>query len=155
MGEIELSAIFVLAGVALILCGLAVVIVQLRRGDTGIGLLRGESTKTRRAVRRAIRDGDTDDARVDQLARRTLQATSRARWGRYLFATMLALSILLLAVGSHTVTDIALRASQVLLWSGLIVLNVVNQRRFDNYRGLRPPRTDTDAIAAGDGSRPT
>ena len=152
---IELSTILLLAGGALILCGLAVVIVQLRRGDTGIGLSRGESAETRRAVRRAIRDGETDDARVDQLARRALQVTSRPRWARYLFATMLALSIFLLAVGSHRVTDIAVRASQVLLWSGLILLNVVNQRRLDNYRGLRPDLTDTDTTTASDRSSPT
>jgi hypothetical protein len=149
-----MSTILVLAGGALVLCGLAVVIVQLRRSDTGLGLLRGESAETRRAVRRAIRDGETDDARVDQLARRVLQVTSRRRWGRYLFATMLALSILLLAVGPHTVTDIAVRASHVLLWSGLIVLNVVNQRRSDNYRGLRPARTDSDPTTAIDRPSP-
>ncbi|BAL88202.1 hypothetical protein AMIS_29820 [Actinoplanes missouriensis 431] len=143
-----MSSVLVLAGVVFILCGLGFMIVQLRRGDIGIGVLRGESEETRRAVRRAIRDGYADDARVDHLARRALEAAVRPRWARYFFAAMLLLSIVLLAVGSHTVTDIAVRIGHVLLWSGLIALTVVNRRRLDDYRGLRPARPDTSATTA-------
>ncbi|WP_203834272.1 hypothetical protein [Winogradskya humida] len=135
---IELSTVLVLAGVVFIVCGLGVVVVQLRRGDTGFGLLRGESVETRRAVRRAIRDGETDDARVDELARQTFRMIPRLRWARYFFAGMFVLSIILLAVGDHTAGDTVLRVSQALLWAGLIVLDGVNRRRRDNYRGLRP-----------------
>ncbi|GIF38635.1 hypothetical protein [Actinoplanes xinjiangensis] len=151
---IELSTVLVLAGIALILCGVGVTIMQLRPGETGIGLLRGGNAETRRAVRRAIREGETEDPGVDRLARAALQAMVPPRWARYLFATMLALAVLLLATGSHTVTDIAVRTSQVLLWSGLLVLNVVNQRRFDNYRGLRPVRADRDTTSASDRAGP-
>jgi hypothetical protein len=131
------SIALVSAGVLFVLFGVIVVVVELRRGDSLFGLLRSESAETRRAVRQAMRDGETDDPHVDHLARRVLRAASRQRWARYFFGGMLALSVLLLAVGPYSVSNILLRSAQILLWSGLIALNVINQRRHDNYRGLR------------------
>jgi hypothetical protein len=130
--------VLVVAGAVLILCGLAVVIIEVRRGEPGFGQLRGESAETRREVRRAIREGGTDDPRIDQLARRALRATSKVRRARYFFMALLAFSILLLIVGPDTPAQILLRSSHVALWTSAIGLSVVNQRRLDNYRGLRP-----------------
>lgn len=138
-----------LVGVAIVLCGLVVVLVQLMRGDIGIGRLGGESPETRRAVRRAIRDGGTDDAGIDLLARRAIQATPSVRWAKYFFGVMLALSIARLIFGSHQVSQIALQVSQAALWTGLIVLSIVNQRRSDSYRGLTDdPLADRSPPAA-------
>ena len=131
-----MNIVLVVAGVVLVLCGLALVLVQLVRGDIGFMRLRGESPETRRAVRRAIRNGETDDARVDQLARRAIRATPGVRWARYFFAAMVVFSIVRLVTGSHQISQIAVQLSYAALWTGLIVLNIVNQRRFDRYRGL-------------------
>ncbi|MCO8271341.1 hypothetical protein M1L60_12125 [Actinoplanes sp. TRM 88003] len=125
-----------LSGVSLILIGLVVAVVQLRRGDIGFGQLPGEDRETRRAVRRAIRDGHTDDARIDQLARRILRSTPRVHWAPYFFATMLVLSIAVLIGVAFTGGKVALPASQILLWAALIALDAVNKRRAANYRGL-------------------
>lgn len=118
------------------LCGVTAAVVQLVRGDTGLRSLRDESPETRRAVRRAIRDGRTDDARVDQLARWTIQKTPRVRWAKFLFGGLLVLSILQLIFSSHTAGQIVLHSAQAALWTVMIVLGIVNQRRLDGYRGL-------------------
>ncbi len=112
-------------------------VVQLTRGDLGFGQLRGLSPETRRAVRRAIRDGGTDDAEVDHLARQTIRLTPRIRWAKYFFGAMLAQSIVQLAVGPHTAGEMVLRSAQAGLWTSLAVLSIVNQRRLDGYRGLK------------------
>jgi hypothetical protein len=138
-GGDPMGAVLVWAGVSLILLGSALAVVQLRRGDVGLRPLRGQSAETRRAVRRAIRDGHTDDAEVDRLARQALRGTPRLRGARYFFAVMMALSIVLLAIGPYRATIVALRGSETLLWAVFIALNVVNQRRYDNYRGLAEP----------------
>ena len=123
---------------AFVVCALVGLMVQLHRGDTAFGTMRGRSPETRRAVRRAIREGETGDADVDRLARRAMKGTATARWTTYLFGALLALSVLLLVVGPHTPGQLALRSAHALLWAGLIALNVVNRRRLDSYRGLRP-----------------
>jgi hypothetical protein len=136
---VRLGTVLAFAGLALIVCGLVVLTVEVRRGETGFGQLRGESRETRRAVRRAILDGGTDDPDVDRLARRALGRAPNGRGMLYLFGTLLVIALLLLLfVGPYTPGRIALRCCQVLLWSGAIALNLVNRRRLLNYRGLRP-----------------
>lgn len=131
-----MNVLLVVAGVALVLGGLVFVIVRLRRGDIGFGQLRNESPETRRAVQRAIRDGEAEDARVDQLARRVIRAAPNVRGLKYLFGTLVVLSIARLIFDSHTTSDFALHSSQAALWAGAIVADVVAQRRRDGYRGL-------------------
>ncbi|MET0425347.1 MAG: hypothetical protein ABW046_15795 [Actinoplanes sp.] len=145
MGLISLGAALAYAGLAFIVVGIVVMTVQIRRGETGFRQMRGESAETRRAVRRAILDGGTDDPEIDRLARRAFRGMSTERWAQYLFRTLLALSVLLLVIGPHTATRIALQLAHILLWTGAIVLNRVNRRRLDNYRGLRPRQTADDA----------
>ena len=144
-----MSTAFVVAGVAIVLSGLILVFVQLVRGDIGFAQLRGESAETRRAVRRAIRDGETGDARIDQLARRAIQSTPVVRWAKYFFGAMLVVSIVRLIIGSHRISQIAVQVSQAALWAGLIALHIVNQRRSSRYRGLNDdPLTDRTPPAA-------
>ena len=131
-----MNAVLVVTGVAFSLCGLAIVFAQLARGDIGFGQLRGESAETRRAVRRAIRNGQADDARVDRLVRQFIRVTPRVRWAKYFFGAMLALSIVQLVVGAHTTGEVISHLAQACLWVSLIVLSIVNQRRLDSYRGL-------------------
>ena len=136
MGGDVVNTALVVTGAALVLCGLAIVVVQVRRGDKGFGPLRDESPETRRAVWRAIRNGETDDAAVDRLARQTIRVTPRLRWARYFFGAMLALSVVRLIIGPHTTGEVTAHVAQAGLWSTLVALDIINQRRLDRYRGL-------------------
>jgi hypothetical protein len=98
--------------------------------------LRGESRETQRAVRRAIREGCTDDPRVDLLARKTIGSLPRLRWAKYFFAALLVLSAALLIEHIHETGQVILRSAECALWIGAIALSIVNQRRHDGYRGL-------------------
>lgn len=126
----------VLAGVALVLSGLVVLVRRLTKGDIGLGQLRNESPETRRAVRRAIRDGATDDARIDRLTRQVIRATPSVRWTKYLFGILVVLPLGRLVFGSPTTSDVILLLSQAALWTLAIVVTIVNERRVDRYRGL-------------------
>ncbi len=134
-----------LAGIALVLCGVVLVVVQVRRGAVGLSPVRGVSAETRRAVARAIRVGETDDPEVDRLARRTLRSENAFRWSIYFYGTMLAVSVYLLIVGPHTPDRVLQQSALVLLWTGLTARDVVNRRRLNRYRGLRPTLTDAGA----------
>ena len=112
------------------------VVLQVVRGDHGLRRMQGESRDTRRAVRRAIRDGHTDDLRIDQLAREVIRLTPRIRWAKYFFGSMLALSIALLFSSLNEPIQVIRHVSESALWIGFIVLNIVNERRLDGYRGL-------------------
>jgi hypothetical protein len=137
MGLMSMSTVLVVVGVVLILCGvLAIAVGWSARGNRGFGRLRGESPETRRAVWRAIRDGETDDARVDRLARQVIRATPRVRWAKAFFGMMVALSIVQLVVGPHTTGEIILHLAQAGIWASLTAVSIVNQRRYDSYRGL-------------------
>ena len=122
--------------IGVIAFGLILVVVQLIRGDHGLGWLKGESRETRRAVRRAIRDGGTDDPGIDRLARRVIRSAPRVGWAKYFFGVMLVMSVYLLVRRSDETLEVVQRVLQSALWTGLIVLIVVNERRLNAYRGL-------------------
>lgn len=128
--------LLLVAGVTLVLVGIGVVVVQLVRGDHGLRPMLNEDRETRRAVRRAIRVGHTDDPGIDRLARQVIRATPRHRWAKYFFGLMLILAIGLLVTSLDDIGQIIRHASQAALWVGFIVLNMVNERRLDGYRGL-------------------
>lgn len=102
----------------------------------GFGRLPGQDRRTIRAVRRAIRDGGTNDPRVNALARQVVRSTPRWRWPRYFYALMLAIALARLAFTARMLIEVALQVAFVALFVGLLVSIEVHNRRLANYRGL-------------------
>ena len=131
-----MSVVLVVVGGAIVVAGIAGVVVQLIRGDHGLKRMRGESRETRRAVRRAIRDGHTDNPRIDELAREVIRSSPRLRWAKYFFGLMLMLSVGLLMTDLVEMSQVVRHGLESTLWIGLIVLSIINERRLNGYRGL-------------------
>ncbi|WP_189077485.1 hypothetical protein [Mangrovihabitans endophyticus] len=130
-----MSSVLTWTGAALMLCGLVIVGVSWVRGGSPVRL-HGEDPQTRRAVQQAIRDGGTDDPRIDRLARRSLRSPAGTRWVLYLLGAMMLLSVVLTAVGPYTAEKIVLHLSQIALWATFIAMNLLIRRRRNEYRGL-------------------
>jgi len=125
---------FVLAGVGLMVLGLVLLAVQLRR-RVSRSPLRGADRETRHAVRRAIRTGEADDPRIAALTREVALSWPRVRWAPWGFGLLLAFEVFLVVV--HIVDrdadgwlNVAVIAYLVFLW----VVYQRHQRRLDRFR---------------------
>ncbi|MFI6762534.1 hypothetical protein ACIBF5_25710 [Micromonospora sp. NPDC050417] len=125
------------AGAMLVTAGLLAAAWLVQRQHVDPPLVTGADAETRRAVRRAIRTGNTDDPRIDLLTRDLIAHSPREAAVPYLLGGLALIALLLLVLSDWDTEDIVrgLLTAPCLVVAAFLVR--VRQRRLRDYRGLR------------------
>lgn len=144
-----LNWIMIGGGGALVAAGLLAAAWMVQQRHVDPPLVAGADTATRRAVRQALRDGQTDNSRVDLLARDLIAHTPRQAWVPYLLAGLALLSLVWLLLGGWELEDVIPAVVTIPIYVVLAVSYQRHHRRLRGYRGLRRaqhhPSGDQDA----------
>ncbi|RKR87525.1 hypothetical protein BDK92_1804 [Micromonospora pisi] len=126
------------AGAVLVTVGLLTAAWLVQRQHLDPPLVTGADAQTRRAVRQAIRTGNTDDPRIDLLARDLIAHSPRETAVPYLLGALALVALLLLAFSDWDTEDIVrgLVTAPCLVVAAFLVRR--RQHRLRNYRGLHP-----------------
>jgi hypothetical protein len=123
-------------GVALFIAGALAVAWLVLRARTNPPLVAGVDPATRRTVERALRDGHTDDPRVDVLVRDLIAHDPSPPWLPWTFAGLAVLQLALLLPGDLSTEDLV-RTLLTVPWFALVAwLGWRRRRRMLQYRGL-------------------
>ncbi|MFK3981850.1 hypothetical protein ACI2K4_15925 [Micromonospora sp. NPDC050397] len=125
------------AGGALVAAGLLAAAWMVHQRHVDPPLVTGADSATRRAVRQALRDGQTDNPRVDLLARDLIEHTPRHAWVPYLLGGLALLSLVRLLLGDWEAEDIVPGVVTIPIYVVLAVAYQRHHRRLRGYRGLR------------------
>ncbi|MGI5212410.1 hypothetical protein [Plantactinospora sp. CA-290183] len=130
------SWVLIGGGAGLLIAGLLVLAWQFGRRRIDPPLVEGSDPATRRAVRRALRDGHTDDPRVDELAHDLIARNLPAGWVPLFCAGLAVLSLMMLLLGDRDPGDIARTVVTVPLAGIAGYQSWRQRRRMQDYRGL-------------------
>lgn len=127
------SAAAIGVGVGAAFGGLMIVLnfAMVRRGI--VPIVPGDDAATRKAVRRAVRDGHADDRRIDALARDFVGRSPRVPWLPYLYLALVALAVLRLIGGAHQTRDIVVQSTLAVIWLVCAAGARRQQRRLTTY----------------------
>ncbi|MGC4807098.1 hypothetical protein [Micromonospora sp. DT233] len=89
--------------------------------------------ETMRRVKRALRDGSTDDPRVDALARDQATRILARRWMPWVSVLLLAAQLAFFFLGSGDAVQKTVAGVGVVCWAGLIVAFLRSRRRARRY----------------------
>ncbi|WP_306204297.1 hypothetical protein [Actinoplanes sp. RD1] len=141
--------IFIGVGLVLIAAGAAAMMLVVRRRLANPELVSGLDRSSQREVARALRNGRTDDPRVDAIIRQSAARVIRTRWLTAVFALVAALDVYLAAedIADRDWDGLVFRLVSAVLFTLFAAYQWNQVRRYRAYLRQEGPARPADTAA--------